>query len=207
MRWIVFDAMGVIFEVPDDTNDLLVPYIQERRATVSSEQINDAYLRASLGQISSQRFWQEVGLGDRYPDIERDYLDTRLTLDPEALPVFRELGRRFSLGILSNDVKEWSAYLRRKHGLDDLIKVAIISGEVGCRKPDARIYEILLAKTGAAPADCAMVDDRTRNLRAAAGAGMRTVWFAREQDGEGFAPDFEVRSFKELARIAPRLFE
>lgn len=28
-KWIVFDAMGVIFKVGDDTNELLVPYIKK----------------------------------------------------------------------------------------------------------------------------------------------------------------------------------
>jgi hypothetical protein len=36
---------------------------------------------------------------------------------------------------------------------------------------------------------------------------MRTVWFAREEDREDFAPDFEARDFAELARIAPQLFD
>jgi len=206
IRWIVSDVMGVIFDVGDDTNDLLVPYIRERPPAVSSERINALYLRASLGEISSERFWEEVGLGDGYPDVERDYLDTRLSVDPEAAPVFRELGRRFSLGILSNDVKEWSAYLRRKHGLDDLLKVAVISGEVGLRKPDRRIFEILLERTGASPSECAIVDDLTRNLQAAAQLGMKTVHFLRGGEGGAFAADWQVRSLRELASLADRLF-
>jgi len=206
MKWIVFDAMGVIFEVGDDTNDLLVPYIQERVA-VSRERINDLYLRASLGEMSSREFWEKVGLGDGHPRIEREYLETRLTLDAGFLPTARLLAREFSLALLSNDLKEWSAYLRGKHGLEDLFKVVVVSGEVGLRKPDPRIYGLLLEKTGAAATDCALVDDLKRNLRPAAEAGMRTVWFAREEDKEDFAPDFEVRDFAELARMAPRLFD
>jgi hypothetical protein len=29
-KWVILNAMGVIFEVGDDTNDLLVPHIQKR---------------------------------------------------------------------------------------------------------------------------------------------------------------------------------
>lgn len=36
-KWIIFDAMGVIFEVGDDTNDLLVPYIQNKNNMISAE--------------------------------------------------------------------------------------------------------------------------------------------------------------------------
>ena len=28
IKWVIFDAMGVIFEVADDITDLLVPFIQ-----------------------------------------------------------------------------------------------------------------------------------------------------------------------------------
>jgi len=38
-RWIIFDAMGVIFEVGDDTNELLVPFVQERNREITREAI------------------------------------------------------------------------------------------------------------------------------------------------------------------------
>jgi len=52
-KWIIFDVMGVIFEVGDDTNDLLVPYIQKRKDMISTEKINEMYTKASLGKILS----------------------------------------------------------------------------------------------------------------------------------------------------------
>ena len=42
-KWVVFDAMGVIFEVGDDTNDLLVPFVQEHHR-ISKERINELYI-------------------------------------------------------------------------------------------------------------------------------------------------------------------
>ena len=45
--------MGVIFEVGDDTNDLLVPYIQKRNNMIPREKINEMYTKASLGEILS----------------------------------------------------------------------------------------------------------------------------------------------------------
>lgn len=206
MKWIVFDVMGVIFEVGDDTNDLLVPYIQERNQAISSERINALYLSASLGQMPSSAFWQQVGLGDKYPGIERDYLNTRLTIDPGFLAAAQALSQQFSLAILSNDVKEWSEYLRHKHGLNDLFKAIVVSGEVGLRKPDPRIYQIVLERTGAPPSHCALVDDMLRNLQPAAQIGMRTVWFARTEAEPPFAANYQVHSFAELAQIAQRIF-
>jgi len=65
INWVVFDAMGVVFTVGDDTNDLLVPFIQESKRGISRDVINEAFHRASLGYISTCRFWGEIGLGDK----------------------------------------------------------------------------------------------------------------------------------------------
>jgi putative hydrolase of the HAD superfamily len=102
-QWIIFDAMGVIFEVGDDTNELLVPFVQER-SKVSRERINERYPTASLGTIPSRRFWEDVGLGAFYPSIENEYLNSRLVIEPEFLTVAGKLAGSYSIGLLSNDV-------------------------------------------------------------------------------------------------------
>ncbi len=46
-QWIIFDAMGVVLGVGDDTNELLVPFVQERR-NVSRERINEVQGRGKV---------------------------------------------------------------------------------------------------------------------------------------------------------------
>ncbi len=196
-RWVVFDAMGVVFEVGDDTNKLLVPFIQQYSAT-PRERINELYIEASLGRRTSEQFWQEVGLGVRYPDIETEYLDTCLSVDKDFYGVAERLADQFCLGLLSNDVPEWSAYLRRRYSLD-LFDVVVVSGVVGYRKPDAAIYEIFLKEAEAAPDSCILVDDRYRNLRTAKELGFRTIYLERTPaDARDFAPDACIKSLSEL---------
>jgi putative hydrolase of the HAD superfamily len=202
--WVVFDAMGVVFTVCDDTNDLLVPFIWERNPDISREAVNEIYVRASLGQITSRRLWEEVGLGDQYPEVETTYLDTRLTLDPELAPVARALSERFSLGLLSNDLSEWSAYLRDRFSLDFLDAVTI-SGDAGCRKPSPEIYERFLADAGARAEDCVFIDDKLKNLAAAAALGMKTIRFARQPGESEFEPDATIDSFAQLAELIDHL--
>lgn len=79
-KHLILDAMGVVFTVGDDTNELLVPFIRQRTRGITREYINDMYLRATLGQMSSKEFWRRVGLGDDYPDVEKEYLDTQLII-------------------------------------------------------------------------------------------------------------------------------
>jgi len=205
-KWVVLDAMGVIFETGDDTNDLLVPYIWHWRPAMSRESINEVYVEASLGQISSEQFWAEVGLGDTYPAVEQEYLDTCLKLDPAFREAATELTNDYCLALLSNDVREWSEYLRRKFGLDDLLDMIVVSGELGLRKPDERIYRLLLQRTASSAADCLIVDDRGKNLRPASALGMRTVRFARETSDDDFAADAEIAGFAQLPEVVEEVF-
>ena len=206
-KWIILDVMGVIFEVSDDTNDLLVPYIQKRNSLISRQLINQMYTEASLEKISAFDFWNELGFGSEYPEIEKDYLDACLRIDPEFMDVGRSLAEEYSMAILSNDLKEWSRYLRSKFGLDELFDIAIISGEVGHRKPDKRIYSILLDRIQSPPRDCVFIDDQSKNLRPASRIGIETIRFVREERNDDFSADFEISSFRELPPIIEKLFE
>lgn len=128
-RWIILDAMGVVFVVGDDTNDLLVPFVQERVPSVSRDAINRLYLSASMGELDSQQFWTEVGLADKYPEIEKEYLDSQLIIDPQFGRTVSELTSHYRLGLISNDLSEWSRYLRAKFALD-MFEVIVISADV-----------------------------------------------------------------------------
>ena len=205
LEWIIFDVMGVIFEVGDDTNDLLVPFVQERNPSISRAMINEIYLSASLGEISSIRFWEAVGLGKGYPEIENRYLDSCLSLDPQFVPIAEELERTYSIGILSNDLKGWSAYLRRKYELDRLFSRTIISGDVGLRKPDPRIYDEFLKGISSEASSCVFIDDRLKNLAAASKQGMRTIYFAREETQHPFQPDGIIRTLMEIPELVDTL--
>ncbi|MEU6132800.1 HAD family phosphatase [Saccharopolyspora sp. NPDC047091] len=59
--------------------------------------------------------------------------------------------------------------------LEGLFELAVISGEVGLRKPDPRIYELTLARLGLRPAEAVFVDDGVPNVDAAEGLGLRSV--------------------------------
>ena len=205
-EWLVFDVMGVIFTVGDDTNELLVPYVQKFAPSLTSDEINQACLEASLGKVASCGFWKTLGLGDRYPQIEQDYLESQLTLDADFPAVAQKLQKDYHLALLSNDVSEWSAYLRKKYDLNQYFEEIVISGDVGLRKPDRAIYELLLRRLQCRPENSVFIDDRQKNLIPAMRAGMRTIQFKRGCDGSEMCGSFEVKSFKQLPGLVAHLF-
>jgi epoxide hydrolase-like predicted phosphatase len=59
-----------------------------------------------------------------------------------------------------------------RDGWADMFDVVVISGEVGMRKPEPRIFHHTLGLLGLDPGQCAFVDDLPPNVRAAADLGM-----------------------------------
>jgi HAD superfamily hydrolase (TIGR01509 family) len=203
-HWVVFDAMGVVYTASDDVSDLLWPFLVLHNPNVDKKKFIDAYVRVSLGSISCPEFWERMGLGRRYPQIEQEYLDTMLTMDSEFRQAALGLHEHYKIGMLSNDVGDWSRYLRKRFDID-FFDAAVISGDVLCRKPDRKIFEKFLEKSGAMSEECIFIDDRKKNLEVAASIGFKTIWFHRIEDDLQFKPDFEIRSFLDLEYVVKTL--
>jgi putative hydrolase of the HAD superfamily len=77
------------------------------------------------------------------------------------------------MGLLSNSVGEEAVYDRGLLG--DLFDGAVISSEVGLRKPDPAIYELAAERIGVSAGACVYVDDLPGNLKPARALGMATV--------------------------------
>jgi len=54
----------------------------------------------------------------------------------------------------------------------DVFDVVVISGQVGMRKPEERIFRLALDRLGVAPGECVFVDDLEPNVRAARALGL-----------------------------------
>jgi len=206
IKWVIFDAMGVIFKVADDVSDLLVPFLRSKNNTLPVRKIFEEYVRASLGELTSSEFWPTLGYSREYPEIEIEFLDNWYIFDAEFLEVANELKKKYKLAMLSNDLKDWSNFLRNKFNINQLFDVNVISGDIGYRKPDKRIYEILLDKTKSPAEECIFIDDKLENLRAASELGIKTIKFVRIKDKVPFCSEFEISSFKELFQVLENFY-
>jgi putative hydrolase of the HAD superfamily len=177
MQCIALDAMGVIFNAADDVAELLIPFIKERVENISKEEIEALYIEASLGNISPDEFWYKVRLS---PDVEDLYLSGH-TLVPGVMEFLENARlRNIPVWCLSNDVERWSKKLREKFGVEGLLSGAVISSEARLRKPDCRIYQYFLGKSGYKPNEVLFADDRIKNVEAAAEMGINTLLFSKE---------------------------
>jgi putative hydrolase of the HAD superfamily len=79
--------------------------------------------------------------------------------------------------VLSNGIREVLARLDVDRPLANHFDIVVISYEVGCVKPDPRIYLITLDRLGVAPANALFVDDRAENIDGARRLGIDTFHF------------------------------
>jgi putative hydrolase of the HAD superfamily len=194
-KWLVLDAMGVVFVNEDDVEELLIPFLKKKVCNLDVKKLKDYYYNhASLGKISSKEFFKQLNV----PDVEKEYLDECLQIDPDFLSVAGELKENYVLALFSNDVSEWSKYLRQKYDLVRFFSKYVISGDVGLKKPAPRFYKKLLEEIGANGEQCIFVDDSLRNLEPALKYGITTVHFQRSKPNFKYGPDYIVKDFFEL---------
>lgn len=142
---------------------------------------SEASARAAIGQGSVVQVWQQVaaqfGLNEeQVHELERDFWsDDRL--DVELAQFVRDLRPRAKTGILSNAWPDARRVLTDKFGLGDAVDVMILSAEVGCAKPDPRIYRIAVEQLGVRLDEAVFVDDMAENVAAAQALGMGGIQF------------------------------
>lgn len=152
----------------------------------------------TLSLDSARRFWHglvKAGLGpagdvpqfDAYfDDVFEEFARAgRYRFFADAEPVLSSLEKMgCRLGIISN----WDLRLRRvleEMGIDKRFRTIVISGEVGCEKPDPAIYEIARSMAGAGPHDrLIQIGDSPRDDVAGARAAGFDARFVNRVAGE-----------------------
>ena len=123
-------------------------------------------------------------IDERTERVARDYRGTYEQAGhpvpgaPELLRRLRAAGLAIVV-VTNNNIAEQAQKIGRV-GLQGLIDVLVTSEEVGCCKPDERIFSSALARVAAAPAESVMLGDAWAiDVEGARRAGIRPVWLNR----------------------------
>jgi len=86
-----------------------------------------------------------------------------------AVAILEELENAgHELHALTNWSAETFPFARDRFAFLERFESILVSADVGLIKPDPRIFELLLARIGRAPAECVYIDDNPKNVAAAA---------------------------------------
>jgi FMN phosphatase YigB (HAD superfamily) len=112
--------------------------------------------------------------------IARRFVDDALGHLRDNLPALKHLARGARLGIVSNFYGNL-ARVCEDAGIRPLFSVLVDSAQVGCAKPEPRIFFHALDALGLGPADATFVGDSLqRDMAGARAVGMRHIWLVAE---------------------------
>jgi len=200
LKWIVLDAWGVIYKIGQLVDNILIPYIKRSKPEINDLRIYQEYYRASKGIIDSQVFWNNLGFKD--PEkTENNYISKIDCFNYSFIDFTDKIKDKFRLALLTNDVEAWAKKLLKKFQIIDRFDIIVISGEIGHRKPEKEMYEILLSKIQEIPSNCVFIDDTMKNLVVASELGFKTIRFINRDSKITFCSEFEVNNFNELLEV------
>ncbi len=134
----------------------------------------------------------------------------RLELYPEVREVLDELRPRYRLAALSDAQSAWALPEMRMVGIDGYFHSIVVSGNLGYRKPDPRLFALVLKRMRLPASEVLFVgNDMYRDIHGGRQAGLRTVFFASgqgQQQMDGVEAHYNIYRFGEL-RNAIRFFE
>jgi putative hydrolase of the HAD superfamily len=145
------------------------------------------------GELTEADFLEQIAaelapeLGHR-PEMHRfsEIYFEALEPNPPMVELMRELrGRGLRMGLLTNNVREWEPLWKAMVPVEEIFEEIVDSAFVSCRKPEPRIYEIMLERIGVEAGSCLFVDDVEVNCEAARELGMTAVHFRDNEQAIG----------------------
>ncbi len=145
-------------------------------------------------------------LAEMYRSLSR----YRLQLYPGVKEVLTQLSPQYLMAAVSDGQSAWAMPELHCVGLSGYFEPVIVSGGLGFRKPDVRIFRLALDGLGMGPQEVLFVgNDMYRDIFGAQQLGIKTVFFRSNQGEhyrEGVAADYIIYTFPELLN-AVRFFE
>ena len=121
-----------------------------------------------------------------------------------AEALVRYLAEKYPLTVVTNGFVEVQYEKFDRSGLRDCFTHIVLSEEVGCQKPNPRIYEKALRMNGVSAEEAVMIGDSwNSDIQGAINAGIDQIWIRKSQDPlpEGQSATYIVKSLAEVMEI------
>ncbi len=184
---IIFDLGGVILNI-DYTltsqafKNLGLTDFDEKYSQAKQNHLFD---RLETGKINPSDFRQEMKSYFNLPvtdlDVDTAWNAMLLDLPQERIELLKKLSTRYRLFLLSNTniihYKAYSAYLQKTFGkliFDAVFEKQYLSFQIGMRKPDKEIFELVLNENKLQASETLFIDDSIQHIQGATSCGIIT---------------------------------
>lgn len=142
--------------------------------------------QAQMGAITTADLWHwvqgEFGFDDDTLAAFRHDFWAGDALDDELVDLLRYLRLNYQTALLSNFMDELHEVITVRYPMADAFDLVVGSAYEKMMKPDARIYELTLARLGRKPAEAVFIDDMLHNIEGAQQVGLATVHYQAGMD-------------------------
>jgi epoxide hydrolase-like predicted phosphatase len=183
LRAVIWDLGGVILRTEDQSSRER----WETRLGLRRRQLEklvfggDVGRKAAVGQAQADEVWDSLMADFAIPESERAALVNDFwagdRIDSSLMAYIRSLRPRFRTGMITNAWASIRELLTEHWKIADAFDSLVISAEVGCAKPDRRIYQLALRQLQLSPDEAVFIDDFEENIDGAAALGLRTLRF------------------------------
>lgn len=131
------------------------------------------------GEITETEYWsafRKAGSVERDDAFLHEMFVSMFAPMPESLEIKRRLKPQYRLGMLSNNC-EWERDMNSRLHLRDGFDFVLMSYELGARKPEPKIFDLLIDRAGVRPEEIVFIDDTSAYERTVEAAGIRFIHF------------------------------
>ncbi len=194
-KTIIFDLGGVLIDLDKeacvkafqdlglhDADKYLSAYLQQ-----------GIFLELEEGKLSNEAFcdsFRELSTNKQATnqEIEAGWCKFLLSIPDYKLDMLLELRKKYQIFMLSNTNRivadHYTRHIFTKQGLtiNDYFDRRYMSYEIGCVKPDLRIFQHVISDSGINPRETVFLDDGEKNIIAAKTLGFQTYLVSPEED-------------------------
>jgi putative hydrolase of the HAD superfamily len=195
-KLVVFDMMGTLTE----EEHIISVSLNEVIPDMDYKLVKEQYELYKVNKINNHEFWSNIGVSD-YKETEKTFLN-KIALKKGVKKYLKKISKHAQLAILSNCPKEWGEYLVKNFGLRKYFDEVVFSGEYEIKKPDPRIYKLLLNKfPDIQPEEVYFVDNDLEDLKSGKNYLMRTVWLKSDKLDFRYVPDYVIEDLGEVIKL------
>lgn len=182
IKTIIFDLGGVYFT--DGTKQAIK--VISAKYSLTSEKVKEVLkdklgTQYRIGEITANTFWDKAknywGIEASSNDLAQIWLDGYKPIEGVVSIVKRLEENKYELLFLSDNVKERAEYLQEKYNFLPYFKDGVFSHIVKTRKPDPKIYSLVLEKASYPADNCIYIDNKFELLEPAIKLRMKGVQF------------------------------
>ena len=146
---------------------------------------SDVGERIELGELGGEAlyelFQRELGYRGSYAQFRELWCD-HFTLDRGSYAILKKTAKSVPTYLLSNTNAMHIEFIKERYEFPSLVRGAILSHELGLRKPDPAIYRAALKMSDTKPEETVFIDDLKPNVESAKKLGMIAIRYKGAAD-------------------------